>query len=177
MSTEKANSGDRCGLDVQEQTYKERTAEELTLLFVRVSKCGLVGVVVLVVALFFVPLVYSLDPVETFMAARLTFLNICLIVACFELILGILLVLLGIVTDYKMDVGAGQARLRLIAASPGILLIVLGNALLALCIFRSASFTQDVTHSTSGNPDVSGTSQQFSGQFAVPKLKVVDGPK
>ena len=59
---------------------------------------------------------------------RLTFLNLALTLAVFQLFLGVVLSLIGVTLSCEFDAQAGPARLRLISASPGILLIVLANA-------------------------------------------------
>ena len=75
---------------------------------------------------------------------KLTFINLALILAVFQLFLGVVLALIGVTINYEVDAQAGPARLRLISASPGILLIMLANVLLIIVTLHPVTASEAI---------------------------------
>jgi hypothetical protein len=59
--------------------------------------------------------------------------------------LGVLLALVGVTIDYDVDAGVGPAKIKLASASPGILLLIIGNLLFAFSLMREFEVSEATT--------------------------------
>ena len=89
----------------------------------------------------FVPFYFS-DYAEKVLVSKMTYISFGLIVGLFQLLLGVLLMLIGITVDYRVNASMGPAKLHVISASPGLLLILCSNFLIIFCLMRSIEVTQ-----------------------------------
>ncbi|WP_164104235.1 hypothetical protein [Candidatus Laterigemmans baculatus] len=142
---------------VSNETKKE-TSERLIGIFFLGCKIGfpLIGVAVLVALLtpFFVS---ELD--GKVLTAKLTFTALGLLFGILQVFLGVLLALVGVTIDYDVDAGVGPAKIKLASASPGILLLLVGNLLFAFSLMREFEFTKTTKEHVpfhSPTPDVQG---------------------
>jgi uncharacterized membrane protein len=84
--------------------------------------------------------------------AKFTFVNLTLYLGVFQLFLGVMLALIGVTINYEIDASAGSARLRLISASPGILLVLLANVLFVLASHQQITATEAFGENTTAAP-------------------------
>lgn len=88
---------------------------------------------------------------EKLITARLALVGLGLVFAIVQIFLGVLLALVGITSPFDLDAGAGGSKVKLVSASPGILLIVAGNLLFCFTLMRQISLTM-----ADSSQDVSG---------------------
>jgi len=152
--------------------FKRETAKNLTSYFVCVCKFGFPMIVIAVVIGFCVPF-FSDDLPKKLLIAKLTFVSIGLLFAIFQLFLGVLLVLIGIAVDYDIDASAGPAKLKIISASPGILIIISSNILFGFCLMREF----EVSHSIQKQQAIAAENSPDKGKFEVPRIESEKGPE
>ena len=122
-------------MSVVSNKTKKETSEKLIDVFFRACKIGfpLIGVSVLVAPV--VPLCVS-ALADKVLTAKLTFTSLGLLFGILQVFLGVLLALVGVTIDYDVDAGVGPAKIKLASASPGILLLIIGNLLFAFSLMR-----------------------------------------
>lgn len=128
---------------VSNKTKKE-TSEKLIDVFFRACIIGfpLIGVSVLVALI--VPLCVS-ALADKVLTAKLTFTSLGLLFGILQVLLGVLLALVGVTIDYDVDAGVGPAKIKLASASPGILLLIIGNLLFAFSLMREFEVSEATT--------------------------------
>lgn len=148
-------------------SLREKTSRKLIRVFYWVSWIGFPLLGVFVITALVVPLRYE-DSAEKVLTAKLTFTSLGLLFGVLQVFLGVLLALIGVTIDYDVDATVGPAKVRLISASPGILLLILGNALFAVSLMRQFDVTE--AHREEGRASQSSSMQ-------VPPLGDVNGPE
>jgi hypothetical protein len=118
--------------------YKRQVAERVTKMFYRVSIAAFVVVLLAFLLGLVVPLFLKED--EKVLAAKLIYSDTGILIGAFQIVLGILLSLVGLTTDYDIDASVGSAKVKLASASPGLLLIVCGNLLMGFSLMREISY-------------------------------------
>lgn len=136
---------------------KKETSQKLIEFFFFSCKVGfpLIGfsvLLALVVPLYVSPLAGKV------LTAKLTFASLGLLFGILQVFLGVLLSLVGVTIDYDVDAGLGPAKIKLASASPGILLVIIGNLLFAFSLVREF--------------EVSETTGQFVGAVSEPSAAV-----
>ena len=151
---------------------KRETSEKLISIFFNVSKFGfpLLGVSVIVALV--VPLCVTDLPAKV-LTAKLTFTSLGLLFGLLQLFLGVLLALVGVTIDYDLDATVGPAKVKLVSASPGILLILVGNLLFGFSLMREFEVSETKTIPKASASRSSDTSEVKS----VDPLKGVPGPE
>lgn len=104
-------------------------------MFLRVSYFGFVLLAVVTVIGVCFPL-WVVTPVHQVLTTKLTFASLGLLFGSLQVFIGVLLSLIGVTMDYDLDATLGAARVKLASASPGILLIIVGNAVFAFSLVR-----------------------------------------
>lgn len=59
-----------------------------------------------------------------------------------QVFLAVLLALIGVTIDYDVAAAVGPAKLKLVSASPGVLLFLVGNALFGFSLMRQFDVTE-----------------------------------
>lgn len=118
------------------RSKKEKLAKEgLTLSFIGACKVGFPVLGLGVCLAFIVPFLSDTVSMKL-LVAKLAQISLGIVFAISQLFLGVLLALIGISSDYELEAGAGDSRIKLVSASPGILLIIASNVLIVFCLAR-----------------------------------------
>jgi hypothetical protein len=120
--------------------YKRRMAERLTTVFYKVSIGAFIVVFVAILLGLIIPLCFA--GAEKVLAAKLIYSATGMLIGGFEIVLGILLALIGLTVDYDIEGSMGSAKVKLASASPGLLLIVCGNLLMAFSLARGFEYRE-----------------------------------
>ena len=115
-------------------TFKRRTHRSVTTAFLWACVIGFAIVVVSIVFGLFIPLFFA--PTEKVLVSKLVYASNGMLFGVFQILLGILLALIGITSDYDLDASVGPAKVKLVSASPGLLLILCGNLLIGFALSR-----------------------------------------
>lgn len=137
-----------------QEGYQKETAARLTKILLWVSAIGFPFVGIALAGEFFVPFFWTTLS-EKVIVSKLTFVNMGILFAVFQLMLGVLLSLIGVTANYNLDASVGAGKLKLISASPGILLIVAANVVFAFSLMREFEVmesTTEVPESPAGSP-------------------------
>jgi hypothetical protein len=153
---------------------KRATSERLIDVFFWASIIGFPLLAVALVAALFIPL-YVVALPEKMLTAKLTFTSVGLLFGIFQVFVGVLLAMIGVTIEYDVDAKLGPATVKLASASPGLLLLVLGNVLFAFSLMRQFEVSETVS-----KPIASESAAQTapSDQPAEPDpLQGVGGPE
>ena len=112
---------------------KQGTSQELTTIFIVSCKVAFPLLGIAVILALTVPLCFSDLPTKV-LTAKLTFAGLGLLFAILLVFLGVLLMLIGVTSDYNLDANVGAAKMKLASSSPGILLVLVGTALFAFSL-------------------------------------------
>lgn len=157
---------------------KKDTARKLINVFFMACKLGFPALGLALVVALVVPLLVG-EPATKTLTAKLTFTGVGLLFGILQVFLGVLLALVGVTIDYDVDASVGPARLKLASASPGILLLLVGNFLFAFSLMRQFEVTQlkAETQRAPATADGGAASDATGRHFSVPPLKGADGPE
>jgi len=115
-------------------------------------------------------------PADKVLSAKLTFTSLGLLFAIFEIFLGVLMALIGITIDYDVDAAMGPAKLKLASASPGVLIVLVGNFLFAFALMRQFEVSQ-AEQSIPTSRGQAASDGQRDGKLAVPAIEGANGPE
>lgn len=132
---------------------KQDASGKLIKVFFLVCKIGFPLVGAAVVLAFATPLFASSLP-DKILVAKLTFSSLGLLFGILQVFLGVLLALVGIAIDYDVDASMGPAKIKLVSASPGIMLILVGNALFAFSLMREFEASQSLPTAVNAAADL-----------------------
>lgn len=146
--------------------FKLAIAQRLMTLVLRASAIGFPILGIAIMIGFAVPFFSSQQLPNKVLMGKLTFCSIGIFIGIFQPFLGVLLAVIGITVDYQLDAGVGPAKVKLASASPGLLLILCSNLLIAFCVQREL----DVT-------DIRATRRDMSAEGSEPaSADEVDSP-
>lgn len=152
---------------------KRDTSEKLIRVFFWVCLLGFPLLGLSVVVALVIP-AYGETAAAKVLVAKLTFTSLGLLFGVLQVFLGVLLAMVGVTLEYDVDAKMGPAGLKLASASPGILLLILGNLAFAFSLMRQF----DVSETTSAGAAL-GNYQQVPGEpvSGDDPLKGVGGPE
>jgi hypothetical protein len=115
-----------------------------------------------------VPLCVS-DLESKLLTAKLTFMSLGMLFAVLQVFLGVLLALIGVTIDYDVDAAVGPAKLKRASASPGILLLLVGNFLFGFSLMQQSEVTRMVKEFRAGqnSQQQSSAAQSTNGPHEV----------
>jgi hypothetical protein len=108
---------------------------------------------------------------DTIIVSKLIFGGLGLAFAIFQLFLGVLLALIGITSPVNVAAQGGGLSVKIVAASPAIVLIIAASVLFGFCLMRPLEY--DALTKEVDKTKTQGTAQELPTEtpFAVPPLK------
>ncbi|WP_010584711.1 hypothetical protein [Schlesneria paludicola] len=131
----------RSELTEADEIQRKLSVQRLTHIFFVSLKFGFPLLGIWLIVALVVPFCFSAS-IDKVVDAKLTFLSLGCMFGIVQLFLGVLLAMIGVTSDFKVDASAGTATVKLAAASPGILLIVLGNAVFCVTLMRQIELSE-----------------------------------
>ncbi len=132
---------------VSEKSMNKRKNKRTTKRLVHVFfwSCGVCFVLLLItyVVAWVSPLAYE-KLSDKVIVTKLTFASLGILFGIFQVFLGILLALIGVTIEYDVDAEIGLMKLKLVSASPGILLLILGNILFTFSLMREFEVSEKI---------------------------------
>ena len=157
----------------EHNTTKRDTSRKLIEVFFSACKVGFPFLGVALIAALIAPFCVRELPAKV-LTAKLAFTALGLLFSILQVFLGILLALIGVTIDYDIDASVGPAKVKLASASPGILLLIIGNLLFGFSLMRQ--FEASTIEKQQTGADLPAASVG-SADLKVPALNGAKGPE